>query len=438
MPVEVIMPKVDMDMVKGSVTAWLVEEGAEVKAGDPLFEIETDKAAMEVESPGSGRLFNIVASPGEDVPVGTPVAWIYEESEEVGPPPVAAAGPATMPSPQAYAAPTREAEAVAAPPSNTGAVRATPLARRLARDSNIDLTQVAGSGPKGRVQSADVARYADQPGHRTEKAAPSPITLGGSAEPPLSVIREGGTDGAPLFLIHGLTADVNAWARLIPLLPAGRPILNLELPAHGRSPRLSVRTLDALVASVLAAFDIGVGEPVHLIGHSLGGAVATVVADLRPDRVASLTLIAPAGLGPEIDGAAIAGVARASRVESLAPWLKRFTADPERISWNYAAAAMLARDDPALRTAQSDMIEALLPDSVQGFDITAVLNRLRPVTRIIWGRADKIIPWSQALQAPGTAALHLLKDVGHLPHFEAPDVVAKLIDEQIASTTKIG
>ena len=76
MPVEVILPKVDMDMATGKISRWFVEEGAAVKQGDVLFEIETDKAAMEIDSPASGTIRNITGQEGVDLPVGSPVAWI--------------------------------------------------------------------------------------------------------------------------------------------------------------------------------------------------------------------------------------------------------------------------------------------------------------------------------------------------------------------------
>ena len=86
MPLEVIMPKVDMDMATGKITSWYVDEGEIVETGAPLFEIETDKAAMEVESPGAGTLHHR-APEGTEVPIGQTVAWLYSEGEEVGPPP---------------------------------------------------------------------------------------------------------------------------------------------------------------------------------------------------------------------------------------------------------------------------------------------------------------------------------------------------------------
>uniref|UniRef100_UPI000AA3573E biotin/lipoyl-containing protein n=1 Tax=Mesorhizobium sp. 1M-11 TaxID=1529006 RepID=UPI000AA3573E len=93
MPVEVILPKVDMDMATGQISRWFFEEGATVKQGDVLFEIETDKAAMEIDAPASGTLRNITGKEGVDIPVGAPVAWIYAEGEDAAAPAPASAEP---------------------------------------------------------------------------------------------------------------------------------------------------------------------------------------------------------------------------------------------------------------------------------------------------------------------------------------------------------
>ena len=153
MATEVILPKVDMDMATGRISRWLVPEGATVKQGDPLFEIETDKAAMEIEAPASGLLRNRVAE-GSDVPVGNAVAWIVAEGEAFSAVAPAAAAPATVMQVEVIEI---AAVAAAAPvAANSNAVRATPLARRIARNAGVDLARVAGSGPYGRIVRADV------------------------------------------------------------------------------------------------------------------------------------------------------------------------------------------------------------------------------------------------------------------------------------------
>ena len=143
MPVEVIMPKVDMDMATGKLAAWHVAEGEIVTKGAPLFDIETDKAAMEVESPATGRLHHVIAAPGQTIDVGAPVAWIYAEGEAVGRGPErsargCAAEPSPPPAPEAR---RRDRVAAVAERAAHGrrardADRAAPGARRPASSSS--------------------------------------------------------------------------------------------------------------------------------------------------------------------------------------------------------------------------------------------------------------------------------------------------------------
>ena len=171
MAIEVILPKVDMDMSTGRISKWLVAEGAEVKKGDPLFEIETDKAAMEVESPGTGKLGQITAKEGDDVPIGQVIAYIFAAGET-----------ATEAVQSKPAAPVVETPAKAAPgavvetstSSPSSEIRATPLARRMAKEKGVALASVKGSGPQGRVLSADIEALAAKPVPPVSKVAATP------------------------------------------------------------------------------------------------------------------------------------------------------------------------------------------------------------------------------------------------------------------------
>ncbi len=448
MPVEVIMPKVDMDMTTGKLAAWHVAEGEAVTKGAPLFDIETDKAAMEVEAPATGRLHHVIAAPGETVDVGRPVAWIYAEDEAVGAVPAGEApAPGEVAAAAAPAAPPVAINGTASGVESSGGegVRATPIARRLARAAGIELVSVAGSGPRGRIQRDDVetllkaaprpAAEARGPARQPANEAAAPAAWSDGAGELFVSTRKG--SGTPLVMIHGFAADSAGWAPLERALDGNLPLIRIDLPSHGRSPRQRVGDFDALVRSVTAAFDKAVKGEVHLLGHSLGGAVAIALADLRPRSIASLTLLAPTGLGAEIDHAALTGIARASRVESLAPWLKRLTATPEGISWDYAKAAMLARNDPELRAAQLDFAEALFPDGVQGFDVTAALHRVTAPTSIIWGRSDRVLPWRHALAARGEMALHLLPGIGHIPYVECPGIVAGILARNMGQSRRL-
>ena len=162
MPTEIILPKVDMDMATGQISRWYVENGAVVKKGDVLFEIETDKAAMEIEAPASGIVRDITGKQGIDIPVGQVVAWIYAEGEVPSDKPeqsTAADYGGSLREPIADTVVTRDEVGNAVHVlaiKNDGAARATPLARRLAREAGLQILAIAGSGPRGRIVSADV------------------------------------------------------------------------------------------------------------------------------------------------------------------------------------------------------------------------------------------------------------------------------------------
>lgn len=435
MPVEVILPKVDMDMTHGTLAVWHLAEGESVVKGAPLFDIETDKAAMEVEAPATGRLHRVTARPGDKVAVGTVVALIYAEGEAMDAVPVAVAAPKAAPAPAVAGADPSAAFSLAESPTENpvaAGIRATPAARTAARQHGVALGNVPGTGPRGRIQRADVTAWVDTAVPAVFTAAP----MAWAPQPgPLHISHRTGT-GTPLVLIHGLTADSQSWAPLEKALAPSRPLIRIDLPGHGRSPRRKLHSFAELARMIVEAFDAATRnvDKVHLLGHSLGGALALAIADIRPRKAASLALLAPAGLGPEIDAAALGGIIRASRTESLGPWLRRLTATPDGIGDDYVRAAMKLRTDPALRAVQADMADLLFPDGVQGFDLRPAFGRVGVPTCLIWGRQDHILPYRQALAVDGDFAMHLLAGAGHIPQLECPERVAQIVSRHLAAS----
>ena len=165
MATNVVMPQMGYDMREGTVVRWYKQEGETVDRGEVIADIETDKATVEFEAYTGGVLGRIVAEAGVAVPVGELIAIITEPGESV--PEVAA--PAASPAQAAPAAPTpapaaAEPEPPAAPaPASDGGVRASPIARRLARERGIDLSLVTGTGPNGRITERDVENYQATP-----------------------------------------------------------------------------------------------------------------------------------------------------------------------------------------------------------------------------------------------------------------------------------
>lgn len=196
MPIEVVLPKVDMDMEDGVIAAWKVAEGAFVRAGDILFEMETNKSVMEVESPGTGTIRGLAGITGDPVAVGSPVAWIDTEAASQSPQadetlvrektaPARAAGTATAAStagavapdsmgsaesPEGNANPGVEPRQHGRDTTGRAEIRATPSARRIARLRDVDLAAVIGSGPRGRIGATDVESHADGSGVAAARA----------------------------------------------------------------------------------------------------------------------------------------------------------------------------------------------------------------------------------------------------------------------------
>ena len=190
---QVTLPRLGQGMESGTIVRWLKSEGDQVQKGEPLYELDTDKVTQEVEADVGGVLLKILVNEGE-VPVGTPVAFLGEAGEdlpEVKAPAEPEAVSAGTGSEQAQRAPEQpdgsspsegapelEAAAPEAVPADSGRIKASPLARRIARERGIDLASVSGTGPEGRIVAEDVER-ADVAGQRR---APARAAAAGEVE----------------------------------------------------------------------------------------------------------------------------------------------------------------------------------------------------------------------------------------------------------------
>jgi pyruvate dehydrogenase E2 component (dihydrolipoamide acetyltransferase) len=179
-PTDIVMPRLSDSMEEGTILRWIKFQGDEVAVGDELVEIETDKANMVYESDAAGTLIEILAGEGDTLPIGQTIARVGEPGETGGD----GAGPKAEPEPKAEEEPRQEPEpempsapagtstkapqeqapgavGVRSEPEGDGRVKASPLARRMARERGLDLAALTGSGPGGRVVKADVERAAE-------------------------------------------------------------------------------------------------------------------------------------------------------------------------------------------------------------------------------------------------------------------------------------
>ena len=166
------MPALEMAQETGKLISWLKKEGQEVAKGEPLLEVETDKAVMEVEAPGNGILAGIKVQEGDVVPVGQTIAWLVAPGEK---PPVEAAPAVTAARAGAPATRAAAAPVASAAPATSARAKISPKARRLAREYNVDLSQVQGTGPDGAITTDDVLA-AVQPATSAPTSAPEPAS----------------------------------------------------------------------------------------------------------------------------------------------------------------------------------------------------------------------------------------------------------------------
>ena len=175
MPVEIVMPKLGLTMTEGLIVEWRKKEGDPVKKGDILFVLETEKVTYEVEAPEDGTIGKILVKEQETVPVGAIVAYLLKPGESAA---AITATPAAAPREEAASPAPAAAPTLAAPAG--GRVKASPLARKVAREYGIDLAAVAGTGPGGRVLRQDVEK-AKASGIQ-KPAAAAPVAAAPAAE----------------------------------------------------------------------------------------------------------------------------------------------------------------------------------------------------------------------------------------------------------------
>ncbi len=239
--------------------------------------------------------------------------------------------------------------------------------------------------------------------------------------------------GTPVVFLHGFGADLSSWRPLVARVGLGLPLMALDLPGHGASQGHAATDFAGLVDAVgqsLRALHGGV----HLVGHSLGAAVAVALTERGDLDVRSLTLLAPAGLGASVDGAFVEGFLAAKTEPALAAWMRRLVADPAKLAPVLVRATLSAREEGGLTAAQARVARGVFEGSTQLFNVGAALARYAGPCTVIAGRDDAIVPLREIEAAlPANVALHRVPGTGHLPQVEAADLVTTLIARTVRS-----
>jgi pyruvate dehydrogenase E2 component (dihydrolipoamide acetyltransferase) len=368
----VTMPKWGLSMTQGKVVEWLVDEGSEISPGTELLEVETEKIVSAVEATVPGVLRRKVARP-EDV--------------------VAVAG----------------LLGVVADPSVS--------------DSDIEsfITEFRG-------QAAAQDLQPDAP-----RIAPETVVSAGQS---LRYLRRG--EGQPCaILIHGFGGDLNGWLFNHEELAARRTVYALDLPGHGGSSKqVGSGTVEELAATLERFIDAVGARPAHLVGHSMGGVVALDFALKHPDQVLSLTLIAPAGLGTEIDREYIDGFITATRRKTLTPHIEKLFADSKLAGRQMVEDILAYKRLDGVEAALRTLAGQFCPDGRQAVVLREEVGRLSQPVLVIWGSEDRIIPASHGRDLPANVRTDVLAGRGHMVHMEAAAKVNRLIqsfwDERVS------
>jgi pyruvate dehydrogenase E2 component (dihydrolipoamide acetyltransferase) len=365
------MPKWGLSMQEGKIVDWWKQEGAEVAEGEDLVDIETSKITNVCESPAAGVLRKIVAQPEETLPVGALIAVLADAD--------------------------------------------TP-------DADVDAF----------IADFQANYVPPEPGDESaELLTVSTVDVGGRT---IRIGRAGPEEGTPVVLIHGYSGDLNNWLFNLEPLAAVAPVIAIDLPGHGGSTKDvgdgSVKTLADTVAAALDA--LGVAEA-HLVGHSLGAAVAARLAIDHTGLARTLTLISPAGLSQTgVSEEFLSGVIDAQRARDLKPVMEMLLADP----------AMVTKDmvEDVLKFKRLDGVEealsALRDRMVEGNDAAALRADLAaiPSALVIASKDDRIVGAPDESALPPGFRVVWIDGAGHMPHLEKAAEVNGLLVEAISGS----
>ncbi|MEM6625960.1 MAG: acetoin dehydrogenase dihydrolipoyllysine-residue acetyltransferase subunit [Pseudomonadota bacterium] len=349
------MPKWGLAMEEGKIVEWWVVQGASVKEGDDLVDIETSKITNVCEAHVDGVLRRIVAQPDETLPVGALIGVFAED----------------------------------------GVADADIDAFIDEYQANFDPGEAAGEYGGPEIRTVDA----------------------GGRELRVVVAGEGEA-GTPVVLLHGFGGDLNNWMLVQEPLAADRPVYAVELPGHGQSAKdVGAGTLDDLASAVIAAIDALGLESFAIVGHSLGGAVALEVA--RRKSVTSLGLVCPAAApGGSINGDYLDAFVSARRARDLREPAKLLFANADMVTRDMLDDLIKAKRLDGAEAALGAMKDALKGGDPAYAALSGALEEITAPIVLIATREDKIVGAPDVSGFPAGTATIWIEDAGHMPHLE--------------------
>ena len=363
----ITVPKWGLSMDEGELIEWHIAPGDEVTVGQEIAEIETSKIAGPVEAAVAGKLRRIIAEEGEVLPVGALMAVLAEDSD-------------------------------------TDADIEAFIAEFEVQDVSDDMGEDAGAADIRHITLGDMdISYQD--------FSPADLSPG----------------SVPVVLIHGFGGDSNNWLFNQGKIGETHRVIALDLPGHGLSTKKitdgSIAGLSAMVAEFLAALDI---EQAHLVGHSMGAAVAVQCALAGNIQVASLSLICPALVGRSVNPDYISGFQQAQTRKQLKPVLAML----------FSNAQLVTRElvDDVLKYKRldgvGDALRVIADKGLGAGELPLAEQTLMMPVSIIWGDNDTIISGTESHHIKAeNCREYVIENAGHMPHMENAGAVNKILTD---------
>lgn len=248
---------------------------------------------------------------------------------------------------------------------------------------------------------------------------------------PLHVVERGQGAGEPLVLVHGFGGSAASWLAVQTALSGTRRVIAVDLPGHGKSRTHPAITYEGMAEAVVQTLDtLGIGR-FHLCAHSMGGAVSTTLALAYPDRVASLTLIAPGGFGGLVNEKLMRRFANAVTADELQEIISAFFSATSLVPRHIGAHLASERADPAVPQRLDALLSAMLDGQHQRAVGKERLAELSCPVRILWGEQDEVQSDHTIANLPPVVAVHRFPHAGHMVHVEAAREVAHILRWQM-------
>lgn len=242
---------------------------------------------------------------------------------------------------------------------------------------------------------------------------------------------ERGAGSKIVVFLHGFGGCHDVWRAVISALPPGMRTIAYDLPGHGLSLGVPGTSARSAAKAILADLATRGRKKVHLVGHSMGGAVATLMALSEPERVASLTLLAPGGFGTEINGPLLRRYAAAAGRNEVRTCLTAMSGPGELPPEDIVDTLAEMRERPGQLQKLVEIAAVMTRDDRQGAIPREQLGTLAMPVMVVWGTDDAMLPVTQADDLPAHFHLHHVLEAGHMLVEEASDLVASAVRRNI-------